>query len=72
MKIFYSRMTKDGIRIANISTVPDKTSVSEEFCRVTPGSGIPLSTLSPRHQVKLMRGESIGSDQLWADVGLKA
>jgi phospholipid N-methyltransferase len=68
MKIFSSTMTKDGVKITSVSTVADKTPVSQRSDQMTIRSGIPLSTLSPHNQVKLMRGESIDSAQLRADL----
>ena len=68
MKCFSSRMTKDGIKIDSVSTVIDETSESEKYFE----KGASLSMLSSQNQAKLMRGESIDSKQLCADLDFKA
>jgi hypothetical protein len=64
MKYFSSRMTKDGIKVDIVSTVAEVTPKSKKYLKLTRGSGVPLSMLSPHHQTKLMRGESIDLKEL--------
>ena len=68
MRIFSSRLTKKGFVLSSTSTIPAEENPSDKEKRQNKLSGIPLSTLPWKLQLRLMKGESIPTEEVEAEL----